>query len=474
MADYDRYRNQDRGRDRLGQRDVYLDDRTGIGDPPRGYRAEWGGGNDRDRDRGRYGDREENYNMRRAENPSFRDSDYGQPDGGRTGYRDFDDERRYGGTGAGGYYSETGSYGEGGGRWSRNRSYDETYGQGRYSQGASRYASGDQMNRGGADRDEERGFMSYPARSNPDFYADRHGSAGAGWAEQFDQARDRSLESYRGQHPEEGRSMRRGMGRDMGRGSSYGGGQDYGSAAQGGPTRYRGAHSYEADYTEGRDHDRERRGGGGRSMWDKVTSWFSGDEDRDRMDMRESHRGRGPKGYRRSDERIREDVSDRLTDDHWLDATSIEVRVENCDVVLSGTVKSRDDKRRAEQLAEQVSGVENVQNNLRVEKQNQGSNFGAGASASSGGMGGATGMGTSGASGSMSHQSNTGLGATTADVGNNLGSGLSTTGNMSGAAGSGASGGATSSTMSTTGSNGLGGGNDTSSGATGGSSKSKS
>ncbi len=41
---------------------------------------------------------------------------------------------------------------------------------------------------------------------------------------------------------------------------------------------------------------------------------------------------------------------------------------ENGDVHLTGTVKNRDDKRRAEQLAEQVSGVDNVLNHLRLEK----------------------------------------------------------------------------------------------------------
>ena len=41
----------------------------------------------------------------------------------------------------------------------------------------------------------------------------------------------------------------------------------------------------------------------------------------------DEHRGRGPRGYTRSDERIREDVNDRLTDDGWLDASDIDVQV---------------------------------------------------------------------------------------------------------------------------------------------------
>lgn len=79
-----------------------------------------------------------------------------------------------------------------------------------------------------------------------------------------------------------------------------------------------------------------------------------------------AHRGRGPKGYRRSDERILEDVCDRLTEDRELDAAGIEVRVEGGEVTLSGTVESRADRRRAEDLAESVSGVTHVTNNLRA------------------------------------------------------------------------------------------------------------
>jgi len=88
------------------------------------------------------------------------------------------------------------------------------------------------------------------------------------------------------------------------------------------------------------------------------------DEQRDRRE----HRGRGPKGYRRSDERIKEDVNDRLSDDYYLDASDVEVQVQNTEVTLTGTVRSRNDKRRAEDLAESVSGVTNVENRLRVKQ----------------------------------------------------------------------------------------------------------
>ena len=79
--------------------------------------------------------------------------------------------------------------------------------------------------------------------------------------------------------------------------------------------------------------------------------------------------GRGPKGYQRSDERIREDVSDRLTEHGDLDASGIEVNVSQGVVTLSGSVDDRWGKRLAEDVAERVSGVRDVMNQLRVRRQ---------------------------------------------------------------------------------------------------------
>jgi hypothetical protein len=83
--------------------------------------------------------------------------------------------------------------------------------------------------------------------------------------------------------------------------------------------------------------------------------------------QRQQLRGRGPKGYRRSDERIKEDVNDRLSDG-YLDASDIEVLVMESEVTLTGTVNTREDKRTAEYIAESVSGVTNVENRLRVKQ----------------------------------------------------------------------------------------------------------
>lgn len=110
------------------------------------------------------------------------------------------------------------------------------------------------------------------------------------------------------------------------------------------------------DYDDGDRGFLERAG-------DEVMSWF-GDRDARRR-REEDHRGRGPKNYARSDERIREDMNDRLTEDVWIDASEIEVAVTGGEVTLSGTVEDRRAKRRAEDCADHVTGVKHVQNNLR-------------------------------------------------------------------------------------------------------------
>lgn len=78
------------------------------------------------------------------------------------------------------------------------------------------------------------------------------------------------------------------------------------------------------------------------------------------------HRGKGPKNYTRSPERIKDDAANRLFEDSLVDASDIELNVKGNDLVLSGTVPSLFQKHRAEALVINVSGVKEVENNLRV------------------------------------------------------------------------------------------------------------
>jgi osmotically-inducible protein OsmY len=102
-------------------------------------------------------------------------------------------------------------------------------------------------------------------------------------------------------------------------------------------------------------------------------SWYSGGPAEDAWRGRGPYTGHGPKGYQRSDERIREDVCERLTEHGDLDARDIEVHVVSREVTLQGSVASRADKRLAEDIADSVSGVSEIHNQLRVNQGTAGS-----------------------------------------------------------------------------------------------------
>jgi osmotically-inducible protein OsmY len=99
---------------------------------------------------------------------------------------------------------------------------------------------------------------------------------------------------------------------------------------------------------------------------ERVASWFGGGEPYGPPDR--GYRGRGPKDYKRPDERISDEAHERLTDDGWVDATNITISVSGGEVTLSGTVENRESKHRAERIIETIGGVTHVQNNLRVNR----------------------------------------------------------------------------------------------------------
>lgn len=76
--------------------------------------------------------------------------------------------------------------------------------------------------------------------------------------------------------------------------------------------------------------------------------------------------GKGPKNWVRSDARIREEVCELLANDPEIDASDIEVTVSDGEVTLSGTVDHRRTKRLAEHVLDDVLGVKDVHNRLRV------------------------------------------------------------------------------------------------------------
>ncbi|RZT39077.1 BON domain-containing protein [Cupriavidus agavae] len=81
---------------------------------------------------------------------------------------------------------------------------------------------------------------------------------------------------------------------------------------------------------------------------------------------REAERRKGPKGYQRSDTRIREDLCERLSLYRSLDVREVEVSVTGGIVTLAGTVRNREQKRRIEDIADDIFGVNDVQNDIQV------------------------------------------------------------------------------------------------------------
>jgi len=77
------------------------------------------------------------------------------------------------------------------------------------------------------------------------------------------------------------------------------------------------------------------------------------------------YEGRPPRAYRRPDDRILDDVYQRVAMS-GMDADEIEIEVRDGVVTLSGRVARRLDKRLIEEVAEQVFGVGDVQNNVRL------------------------------------------------------------------------------------------------------------
>ena len=137
---------------------------------------------------------------------------------------------------------------------------------------------------------------------------------------------------------------------------------------------YRAAREQRDDYTRWEARSPGAEVDDGRTDGEPVAPWAR----RERggywrnYEPQASYAGRGPKDYQRSDERVREEICDCMTDDPMLDASEISVAVNRGEVILSGTVTSRDQKRRAEDVADRISGVKDVTNQLRVSREANG------------------------------------------------------------------------------------------------------
>jgi len=280
--------------------------------------------------------------------------------------------------------------------------------------------SGQQYNQGnqgyGRARESERGYATYPEEDQ------ENGPRGQNWEEGRDrEGRSQLQGSGRGEQEYYGRQDE-----EYGRGSGYGGperGREFGPQSE----RY-GRESWSGrsgrdeqdfgnwnrsqqwrpepwqmdqgrEYESGRNFEQagyepgsidwERSGSGGRSGYGRDSGRQGFERGERETGSSESgrglrsqgsysqgsngpHSGRGPSGYQRSDERIREDVCDRLTEHGLIDATEIQITVRGGEVTLQGSVDDRRMKHLAEDVVESVGGVKEVHNQLRVSRSEEG------------------------------------------------------------------------------------------------------
>jgi len=125
---------------------------------------------------------------------------------------------------------------------------------------------------------------------------------------------------------------------------------------------------------EQRARGREEQGSHYRGYYSRTAEPFSypggqGYVFAESLTLHGPYTGRGPKGYKRSDEKIIEEASQRLERDGDIDASDIEVTAEDGVIRLRGMVDDRQTKRRAEQCVESIYGVRDVMNELRVSQQ---------------------------------------------------------------------------------------------------------
>ena len=151
----------------------------------------------------------------------------------------------------------------------------------------------------------------------------------------------------------------------------YGGASGTGEAVPYGGQRFAYGRHSSAAREYGQLYGRDQAGYGHRRdtyyAEDHATPWWEfGSPAEDEGPTAPSFAGVGPRNYRRSDERIEEEVVQRLADAEWVDAADVEVEVSDGVVTLEGLVDTRAGRRAAEDLVAEVYGVVDVINRLRA------------------------------------------------------------------------------------------------------------
>ncbi|QYY28361.1 BON domain-containing protein [Cupriavidus pinatubonensis] len=338
----------------------------------------------------------------RRERSKRRDDDDWQPESGREAWQSERARRRLtpGQTSYGGPAPQRGGYGDpyqgsSGQRYGERRYDDPDQGYGSY--GAERYQDNPSRERG-----RER-------------YGDRYGGERYGGR---DEGRYRTEEAYRGGGSTGGEGRHRGSELRYGMNGGYG----WDRASE-----WRDPRAWQRDDAEAerqwrqsveRARERERQTAGRDTYFNDLRSdtryWTEADDDRaqgqryERRYSREAAQRRGwevdedrdedhgalynlgrrigeavgdlfgtserherhvgPRGYQRTDERIRDQICERLSYARGVDISDVSVDVKDSVVTLSGTVKSRSQKYYIEDLADSTYGVSEVNNDIRVRR----------------------------------------------------------------------------------------------------------
>jgi osmotically-inducible protein OsmY len=316
--------------------------------------------------------------------------------------------------------------------------------QGHYSQGE--YGAGSQGFQGGTRETSQQRYGREAQSMSPDDFSQRgeygsQGQSGGGrqWQPGMQGSQGQGSQLHGSQHGSQDYGMRN---YDAQRRSEFDqrsmSGQQYGYSDQQDPGGYGregyGAQQYtRQSFGSGADPNQARTTGlsgqgyggqdfGGRSSYGSQSD-MQGQMGQSTGRSTMGHRGKGPKNYSRSDERIREDLNEKLTESDEIDASGISVEVSNGIATLTGTVEQRWMKHRAEDLAESCSGVRDVTNQITVKSQSSGQQSSSQAmsgsqsqpaqkTSSSSTQGGAGSSGSSSSSGSSGRSGSTGSATT--------------------------------------------------------------
>jgi hypothetical protein len=204
--------------------------------------------------------------------------------------------------------------------------------------------------RGGYDEDRNRRYGEYSERDRDDEYQQRRdrepGWSSSGWGDDRNRSnqQNRPYGRYQESYPQQP------------------GQSDWQRSDRQRSDWQRGGSDWQRGGDSQRDQDRQRafQTQPYDTTWSYYEFWLTPGP----------HSGRGPQGYQRNAERLREDVCDRLEAHGQIDASQIQVQAnEQGEITLTGAVSSRHEKRLADDIAESVRGVKDVHNQLKVRRE---------------------------------------------------------------------------------------------------------